>query len=147
MPKRLFQLFAVCLLMAPLLFVSMTNVPSIGAQSSAILLKAPRKIQVGKAIRVRVKIRGAENVAGFESQVLFDTSVAEFGGVTVRQNLVKQAGRDIIPLAATSRPEGAVIGFASCPFDDCTMAGKGNARGANGNFRLATFYVVPLAPG
>ncbi|MFM8322663.1 MAG: Ig-like domain-containing protein, partial [Chloroflexota bacterium] len=84
----------------------------------------------------------ARDLAGYEAQLLFDTTAAHFSGLHQRDSDLRKFGRDVIPLEATELVDGAAMGLASCKFADCVHPG-GNlqAKGANGRLRLATVLV------
>ena len=148
MPKRLLKLFMICLLMVPFLLVSQAKMPSTNAQATTILLKAPRKIQVGNAIRVQVRIRGAANVRRDSSHgyslIPPSQSLAVFQLGKIPSN-----GPDgtlfLLPPRHVRRARSLVL--LPARLTTVQRGEKGQTRGVQGNLRLATFFVVPLTPG
>jgi CSLREA domain-containing protein len=112
-----------------------------GAQPS-LSIEAPTQVEVGDRIEIQLIIQNARDIAGYEAQLLFDTSVAHYSGLHQRDSDLKKFGRDVIPLVVTESPEGIAMGLASCPYPDCVeMKGTPQPRGANGKVRLGTVLI------
>ncbi len=109
---------------------------------------APQAVAVGEPIELRLAVKGAGDVAGFETHLHFDKAHAEFARVRLGQNQIQQAGRSVEPLIAVDLPDGIAIGSYSCPLADCAgHTGARVNRGANGNVTLATVTLVAQEPG
>ena len=119
------------------------------AQSGATLVvNAPQRVRVGEPIELKLNVRGAENLAGYEMHLLFDTNAAVFSSLHQRESDLKKLGRDIVPLAVAESDDGAVFGMATCPTDDCVSGRRAkHARGGRGNVHLATVSITPYAAG
>lgn len=92
---------------------------------------------------------GAADLAGYETNLLFDTRVAEFGGLSQLGSGLRMPGRDVGQLGAVESRRGISFGAYSCPVEDCLHPGEGAKTddGSDGNVRLATVYIVPKRPG
>ena len=112
-------------------------------------LSAPRQVNVGEPVQLTLTVRNAADIAAYETNVMFDTSVAEFDGLRQRQNDLKSLGRDVGPLGPVSIANGMSIGLYSCPVAQCTQrtVGARQDRGGRGTVRLATVGLVARAPG
>lgn len=109
---------------------------------------APAELGPGQPIEVELVVEGAEDIAGFEMQVLYDSSAAEFAGLHIRENGLKQKGRDVVPLSAIQLPEGASIGAFSCPVEQCAANRRSQQNNlASGTVQLGSFELIPLKPG
>jgi CSLREA domain-containing protein len=137
-------------LLVRILLVIVVSLPSFAAVSipqlqgplPSLLIEAPAQVEVGDRIEIQMVIDGAQDIAGYEAQLLFDTSAAHFSGLHQRDSDLKRFGRDVIPLEATELPEGIVMGLASCPYPDCVeMQGNPQPNGANGRVRLGTVII------
>ena len=118
------------------------------AAGPAVVLKAPDEVQAGEPIALSLEVTGASDVAGYEALLRFDTSVAEFGGVSHEGNDVAATGRGIAALGPVERADGTSFGFYSCPVADCaTNRGARTTEGASGRVQLATAHVLPTREG
>lgn len=118
------------------------------APGPALEITAPAQVALGAPIELTLTVKGMNDIAGYEGNLLFDTSVAEFHQLLQRQNDLKQLGRDIVPLGAVEMPTGVAIGLSSCPVRDC-VAGRGprQGQGGRGTVKLATVALVAAKPG
>lgn len=113
-----------------------------------LIINAPDRVAIGAPIEITLTARHIADVAGYETALLFDTTVAEFGGLEQRQNDLKKIGRDVSPVAAIDLPSGVAFGLYSCPVANCvTRQGPRRDRGANGTVRLVTVTLYPNEPG
>lgn len=109
---------------------------------------APRRVRVGEPIRISLALQGVGDIAGYESLLLFDTSVVEFDGLYQRTNAIKKLGRDVGPLEAVELPAGIAFGMYSCPVDDCvTRRGARKERGGQGALKLGSLTLIARQPG
>ncbi len=115
----------------------------VDAQQGATLeIRVPAKVRVGKIIPVDLVLRNANNIAGYEMNVVYDTTAAHFSGLHQRNNDLRKLGRDIVPLDALQEDSGVAIGLASCRTDNCvTGAGAVAERGGNGDIHLAKLLI------
>jgi CSLREA domain-containing protein len=108
----------------------------------SLVLEAPAQAQVGDRIEIQLIVEHAHDLAGYETQLLFDRSAAHFSGLHQRDSDLKKLGRDVIPLEEPELLDGIAIGLASCPYPDCVeMKGSPQPQGANGRVRLATVLI------
>lgn len=128
-------------------------VSSVEARKAAppsLILVAPQQVALGEPIEVMVMAKNASNLGGYQSDFLFDTTAAEFGGLSQRQNGVVQQGRDIHPLGAQETATGVVFGFYSCPATSC-LDDDSNRRwsdsGAQGDVELSRVTILPHQEG
>src|SRR5215212_5862036 len=103
------------------------------SQPPVLNIEAPEQVEVGERIEIQLVIDHAKDLAGYEAQLLFDTSAAHFSGLHQRDSDLKKFGRDVIPLEVPELLDGVAMGLASCPYPDCVeMKGNPQPRGANG---------------
>ncbi|MFM8322664.1 MAG: Ig-like domain-containing protein [Chloroflexota bacterium] len=114
-----------------------------GPPAAALTIVAPAAVPLGERIELQLIVDHAQDLAGYEAQLLFDTAAAHFSGLHQRDSDFKKFGRDIIPLEATELPDGVAMGLASCKFADCVQPGGRApvAKGANGRVRIATVVI------
>lgn len=119
------------------------------AAGPELIVEAPSQVRVGEPIVVTMRIRNANDIAGYETRVLFDTSVAHLRGLVQRDNDLRKLGRDVQALGPIEIDGGVVIGAFSCPYKDCAgSAGVAKQpKGGRGEVRLATFSIVADAAG
>lgn len=115
----------------------------LNAQGGAkLLIAAPKKVDVGQPIRLKLKIKNASDIAGYELNILYDGTAAHFSGSHQRNNGLKKLGRDVIPLQVEQSDGSAAVGLVSCAQSDCVGSnGAKQARGGNGNFKLGLVYI------
>src|SRR5438046_2804910 len=78
-----------------------------GVAGPAVLdIDAPRQVGVGEAVRLRLTVRGAADLGGYEAAVTFDPGAAEAGALFQRDNDLKQLGRAVEPLGEVPLPGG-----------------------------------------
>jgi CSLREA domain-containing protein len=144
---RRIWLFALLGLLGLLAFAGIPQ--GVKAQGGATLVvDAPNHVDVGQPILLKLTVRNAGDIAGYEAHLLFDTNAATFSGVHQRQNDVQQQGRDVVPVTVAEMTDGAAFGIASCPLADCWQGGgQKQLTGARGNVQLATASVTPLQAG
>jgi CSLREA domain-containing protein len=110
--------------------------------SASLVLMAPAQVELGDRIEIELIVEHAHDLAGYEAQLLFDTSAAHFSGLHQQDSDLKKFGRDVLPLEAPELVDGIAMGLASCPYPDCVeMKGDPQPQGANGKVRLATVLV------
>ena len=123
-------------------FPSVAALPPAQGAPSTLVLQAPARVPLGDPIEIQIIVDHAQNLAGYEAQLLFDTTAAHFSAFQQRDSDLKKFGRDIIPLEEGELPDGVAMGLASCPYQDCVQL-KGNSQpgGANGKVRLGTVII------
>lgn len=93
-------------------------------------------------------MKDVSDIAGYETNLLFDTMVAEFHSLTQDDNDLSELGRDVEQLGAGETSQGVWIGAYSCPTEDCLdLASLKTHRGGHGEVRLATVAVISDQPG
>jgi CSLREA domain-containing protein len=116
--------------------------PQSQGQAAQLVLEAPAKVELGDRIQIQVVVDHAQDLAGYEAQLLFDTTAAHFSGFSQRDSDLKKFGRDVIPLEEGDLPDGVTLGLASCPFQNCvSLKGNPKPKGANGRVRLASVEI------
>jgi hypothetical protein len=97
-------------------------------------IDVPKQVAVGAPIELTLTVKHAHDIAGYETNLLFDTSAAHFSGLRQRQNDLKKLGRDVGPLAAVEVPYGIAVGLYSCSVDSCVSPeGARQGKGQQGN--------------
>lgn len=138
------RLVVLVMLIAVAVGIMMAAAPEqLNAQGGpTLLIRAPKKVDVGEPIELQLEVHNAGDIAGYELNVLFDPGAAHFSGLHQRNNDLKKLGRDVIPLQVEPTSGGVAIGLATCAQSDCVNA-RGNRReqGAGGNFRLGTLIL------
>ena len=116
---------------------------------ATVTVDAPASVAAGKPITVRIGVRGARDVGGYETSLLFDQSAAQFSGARHAGNSVARTGRGVQSLGPVELDRGgASFGFYSCPVKDCaTGKGPRRAAGASGRVALGKVTVVPNRVG
>src|SRR5437868_1549064 len=70
--------------------------PTAGLAASPTLhVSAPRQVEVGAPITIQLQVPGASGVAGYETNLVFDTAVAEFGGAARLSGRFAHSGRRV----------------------------------------------------
>jgi CSLREA domain-containing protein len=106
-------------------------------------IDGPKQVNPGEPISLTLSIRGASDVAAFETSILFDPSAAEFDGLETSTNSVHSLGRDVGQLAAVETPYGAAVGIYSCTVSNCLdNKSPRHSRGAGGSVRLGTVTLI-----
>jgi len=86
----------------------------------SLQVNAPGQVNVGEPIQIVITAHAVADIAGYQTELLYDTSAVTFDGLHQRQNDLRSLGRDIGPLEAVELPEGLVFGPYSCSVPDCT---------------------------
>lgn len=94
-------------------------VARIAAAAPVLQVDAPSQVRVGEVIHITLSVRDAADVAGYETNLLFDPNVAEFAGLHQRDNDLRKLGRDVAPLAAIESTTGIAVGLLTCPVANC----------------------------
>lgn len=135
-------------LVGRILLIVAVSLPSVAALPQAqgvqptLVWEAPAQVALGDPIEIQVVVDHAQDLAGYEAQLLFDTSAAHFSGLLQRDSDLRKFGRDVIPLEEGELPDGVTMGLASCPFENCVeLNGNPQPRGANGKVRLGTIEI------
>jgi hypothetical protein len=110
------------------------------ATEPSLVIDAPRRVAVGQPIEIKLSVHDAADLAGYETNLLFDTKVAQFGGLDRLGNGLRTPGRDVGQLGAVESSRGVSLGAYSCPVEDCLHPGEGaeSDDGSSGNVGLAT---------
>jgi hypothetical protein len=77
---------------------------------AALEIDAPGQVKVGEPIQLKLVIRDAADIAGYETRLRFDTRVADFDGLLQRQNDVKASGRGVAALGPVVETDGVSFG-------------------------------------
>jgi len=115
-----------------------------------LVVSAPARVAAGEAFDVRLALKGAPgDVAGYETDLRFDTGSAEFAGVQPRRgNSLAALDRGVVPLSAR-HADGVSLGLVTCSTSDCVHPRQGRrASGrAAGTVQLGRLQVLPTAEG
>src|SRR5512142_2603638 len=142
MQRRIQMLVTRILLIVAVSLPSVAALPQAQGSQPTLVLQAPAHVQLGDPIEIQVIVDHAQDLAGYEGQLLFDTSAAHFSGFQQRDSDLKKFGRDVIPLEEGELQDGVAMGLASCPYQDCVqLKGNPQPKGANGKIRLATVQI------
>src|SRR5437868_14191161 len=127
------------------------RLPVAEAQSLApsVELSAPRQIKVGAPMQIKLAVRDAADIAGYEANIEFDSSAVELNGVSQRHaGDLKALGRDVQTLGPVERANGVSFGMYSCPVANCVDRGSTrHERGGSGRVQLATIELAAHTPG
>ena len=115
----------------------------------SLKIDAPRQVEAGQPIKIRLRVTGAADIGGYETNLLFDTQAAELGGLAQHGKDLTKFGRDVGALGPVEQPWGVSFGAFSCPVDNCVRPGKGPKakRGIGGTVEPATVTIVPEGAG
>ena len=120
----------------------------VAATSPALVVSAPRSVAVGEPIVLRLSLRDARNVGGYEAALLFDTASARFDGFDRRGNGLEGAGRGAATLGPVMLPQGEAFGLYTCPVADCaSVEGVRTQDGPSGTIPLGAISVLPDKAG
>jgi len=121
-----------------------------GGSGPRLVVGAPARVAAGEAIELRLALRGVPaDLAGYETDLRFDTGSAEFAGVQPRKgNGLRALGRGVVPLSA-AHADGVSLGLVTCATSDCVHPGRGRAASgrAAGSVPLGRLHVLPTAAG
>lgn len=109
----------------------------------------PAEAYPGEFIPVKLVVNNAQNLAGFQSTIVFDTIQLRLTNATLEAGL-KGTGRDILQLGPVERANSVVIGAATCPAANCGDSYGKQAqplKGVDGQIELATIQLSANAPG
>ncbi len=113
-------------------------------------IDVPTQVQLYQPVVMRIRVRNAVNLAGYEMNLSYDGTAVEVDRLHQRDNDVRRFGRQVQPLGPVERTNGVTFGLYSCPFADCLKYGRATARqrvGAQGTVNLADFGVTAEKPG
>jgi hypothetical protein len=118
------------------------------APGPSLEVRVPNRVSVGEPIPIALAVQDAADIAGYETDLLFDTRAAEFDGLRQRRNDLNGLGRDVTALGPVSLADGVAIGLVSCPVANCVdRKSARHARGGSGRVQLATLAVTPRQAG
>jgi len=121
-----------------------------GVSGPRLVVKAPARVEAGEAIELRLALKGVPgDLAGYETDLRFDTGSAEFAGVQPRKgNGLAALDRGVVPLSA-QHANGVSLGLVTCATSDCVRPRKGRESSgrASGTVRLGRLHVLPTAEG
>lgn len=148
--QHLMSLGHILIFVAVAFFISspmMMFAPSAATAAPTLRVDAPKHVEVGQPIAIELTAQNAADIAGYELNLLFDPSAAEFDSLRQRKNDLKKFGRDVEPLGAVEMPNGVALGLYSCPLSDCVHGGAKQPKGGNGTVKLATVVLRATQPG
>ncbi|CAN5555559.1 hypothetical protein BH20CHL6_BH20CHL6_06740 [soil metagenome] len=135
-----------------LLFASALAVPGLSQATvgpPTLVVQHSQRVAVGQPIVIRLALRNAHALAGFEGRLAFDTTRARLTGVERRGAGLESIGRQVGVLGPVLRAGGAAFGFYSCPGADCTAVPGSRVRSRDGasSVELVTLLVTPEQRG
>src|SRR5512141_693039 len=113
--RRIEALMARILLVVAVSFPNFAALPQAQGAQATLVLQAPQRVALGDQIEIQIVVDHAQDLSGYEAQLLFDTSAAHFSGFQQRDSDLKKFGRDVIPLEEGELSDGVTMGLASCP--------------------------------
>lgn len=139
---------AVCVLIALGLFARSGIVGAAG--ETTVVFVPEGEVRAGDLITVRIEVRNASDLAGFQGTVRYDQASLRLTGATVDQDLTR-SGRGILPLGPVMNEGSVALGAATCPAGDCAGQQSAGAarveRGLSGRVQLGTLEFYSTAPG
>ena len=139
-------LLALAILSGPWLPVQPIEAQGVGP---SLQIGAPQRVKLGAPFQVTLSIRDVADIAGYEINLGFDTSAADFGGVSQRrQGDLKALGRDIQNLGPIEHAGIISFGLFSCPLANCVDRNSArHDQGGRGQLRLATVELAAHKEG
>jgi hypothetical protein len=124
---------------------------AVGApQATTVELVLPAQARAGELITVRLVARNAQNLAGFQSTVVFDSTRLRLTSATIEKGL-EASGRQVLQLGPILRDDSVVLGAATCPLSTCSEPRSTQAtrflRGVDGQVELGTVSFYTEIPG
>lgn len=116
---------------------------------TAVVLVPDGEVRAGELITLRVEVRNASDLAGFQGTVRFDQASLRLTGASVDGDLAR-GGRGLLPLGPVTGDGSVALGAATCPIADCAglePAAQRVERGVSGRVRLGTLEFFSATPG
>lgn len=138
---------AVGTLLALSLFASSGIVGAFG--ETAVVFVPEGEARAGELITVRVEVRNANDLAGFQGTVRYDQASLRLTGASIGKDLGR-GGRGLLPLGPVMGDGNVALGAATCPISDCAGLQGGAERveaGVNGRVQIGTLEFISSAPG
>jgi hypothetical protein len=144
---------ALTLAMVGTLLIGMILVQTgiVGASGETVVTLVPvGDARSGELITVKVLVRNAKNLAGYQGSVSYDAAALRLTGASVDGDL-SRGGRGVMPLGPVMGDGTVALGAATCPISDCADSQPALARrsehGINGTVNLGTLELLSSAPG
>lgn len=98
----------------------------LGAQSMSVdqptlSIDAPAMVNVGTPIQITLRLIGAQQIGGYETNLLYDSSALEFAGFQQPTSDTRGLGQNVKPLSAVELRTGSALGFFSCAVANCAV--------------------------
>jgi hypothetical protein len=122
---------------------------SASQQGTMVSFVLPDEAYTGEFIPIKLVVNNAQNLAGFQSTIVFDTNQLQLADVVVESGL-KSSGRDLLQMGPVRRDGSVVIGAVTCPSGHCGDSyGKQSQplKGVEGQAALATLQLYTEIPG
>ncbi|CAA9300099.1 MAG: hypothetical protein AVDCRST_MAG93-4534, partial [uncultured Chloroflexia bacterium] len=114
----------------------------------AFRITAPKHVAIDQPIELTVTATDVTNIAGYETNVLYDPTAAEFDGLSQGQSDLASLGRDVTPIGPVELTNGVSFGLYSCSVQDClTRNGARQTKGGSGKVTLALLSITPRQAG
>jgi len=112
------------------------------------MLEAPQQVAAGQVVTLNVRLEGLQGgdmqVGGFEAQILYDQTAAEFAGFSP---LAPQAGEGRGQMVVPEVNGGSAVAFYTCDTAPCLQASALQAKEAAGPGLLAKVELLALEEG
>lgn len=119
-------------------------------QETVVSLVLPSQTYAGEAISLKLAANNAQNLAGFQGTLSYDSTYLQLTGATIEQDLTR-SGRGLLRLGPVRREGALVLGAATCPVSKCSDTGYETAErhphGVDGYVELAEINFYTEAPG
>ena len=137
---------------APVASPSPSPSASVQASPSPVLtlrVEAPAEVPLGASIPLTFTAHNAVDLAGYEVDVLFDSTDVSVAGLQQRDNALRSLGRDVAPLGPIEHEHGVSLGLFTCPAGDCVSRTNWVQPdvGGNGEIYLGTLTLTTRQPG
>jgi hypothetical protein len=148
-PVLLMSMTAVLLLLGAVAFKEGATVNA-AQQGTVVTLEVPDQTFAGEVISIKLAVNNAQNLAGFQSTLNYDSTNLQLTGATIEQDLTR-SGRGLLRLGPVRRESALVLGAATCPVANCSDheydTAKRYPQGVDGYVELAKIDFYTEAPG
>ncbi len=139
------------LMLAVMMLAGLVATGSGAAQAAPLpvfRVSAPKAVAVNQPIELMFAATGISNIAGYETNVLYDPTAAEFDGLSQGRGDLAALGRDVTAIGPVELKNGVSFGVYSCVVQDCrTRNGARQGRGGNGTVALGLLSITPRQAG
>ncbi len=151
-PPRL-RLFALILAVVGLLLAGAASlrIGTAGASGETVLTLVPvGSPRAGELITLKLVVRNAQNLAGFQGTVHYDPASLRLTGAALGTD-IGRGGRGVLPLGPVMGDTSLILGAATCPISNCASPQPAHAArvegGVSGSVDLGTLELYSASPG